>query len=252
VRQGRANSTKELHLNTMRIGSLARLGSLAGLIALLVSFCAPPSAQAQTSGTVAISGTVTAAVKLTSGGAATLTGNSGGGVTTSSGADAALATVVDFGDVGPGNTSAYVCFTQPLFLRANAPSTVSAAVTAESFGGGGGDLAKTDIGIGFQNLAAGGVLSTIVNTSITAAFSSDVCSAPIDADGVPTFSATLNDLATAAPGTAVIASTAAISLGGSFNSPNNEADIDLKLAIVPQAFTAGSFSATVTFTMTTP
>jgi len=235
----------------MKTVESARIG-IVGLVAVVISLCVPPSAQAQTSGTVAISGTVTAAVKVTSGGAASLSGNSGGGVTTPSAADAALATVVDFGDVGPGNTNSFVCFTQPLFLRANAPSTVSAAVTAESFGGGAGDLAKSDIGIGFQNLSTGGVLSSILNTTVTAAYNSDVCTAPVDADGVPTFSATLNDLATAAPGTAVIGSTAAISLGGSFTSPNNEADIDLLLAIVPQAFTAGSFSATITFTMTTP
>ena len=72
-----------------------------GIMAAVLAFV--PAAFAQTSGTVALSGTVAAAAKLTSGGAASLTGNSGGGVTTSSAADAALATVVDLGDVGPAN-----------------------------------------------------------------------------------------------------------------------------------------------------
>ncbi len=222
-----------------------------GLASAALALALAPSSQAQVTGTINISGTVSPAVKLTSGGAATLAGNTSGGVTAQSAADAALATVVDFGEVGPGNTNTYVCFTQPLFLRANAPSTVSAAVTAAVFAGGVGDIAKTDIGFGFQNLAAGGPNASIATTTVNGAFNSDPCAAPVVA-GVPTFSATLNSIATAAPGTAVISSTGAISMRGNFNSPSNEADVDLKLAIVPQAFTIGTFSATVTLTITSP
>ncbi len=222
-----------------------------GVALAALALALAPGAKAQTSGTINISGTVSPAVKLTSGGAASLAGNVGGGITVSSAADAALATTVDFGEVGPGNSNVYVCFTQPLFIRANAPSTVSAAVTAAAFAGGAGDIAKSDIGFGFQNLAAGGPNASIATTSVTAAFNADPCAAPVAA-GVPTFSATLNSVATAAPGTAVISSTGAISMRGNFNSPSNEADIDLKLAIVPQAFNVGVFSATVTLTITSP
>ncbi len=222
------------------------------LIVLALVVVLAPSALAQTSGTVAISGIVNPAVRVTSGGAATLTGNLGGGITTQSPSNGALATVVDFGDVGPGNTNTRVCFIQPLFLRANAASTVSAALTDSAFGGGAGDLAATDIGIGFQNLVASGGNADVSTTTVAASFGADPCSAALDGDGIPTFSATLNDLAPAAPGTAVIASTGPISLRGSFNSPNNRADLDLSLSIVPQAFTAGAFSATVTLTMTSP
>lgn len=224
------------------------------LVLLVLAAALAPSVQAQTSGTVAISGNVGAVVKLTSGGMASLAGNVGGGVTVQSPSDAALATAVNFGDVGPGNPNAYVCFTQPLFLRSIAASTVSAAVTAASFGAAAGDLQKDDVGIGFTNLTAGGppALVDISTTTITAGFGSDPCAAPKDADGVPTFAATLNSLATATPGTAVVTSTGPISLAGSFNSPSNEADLDLKLAIAPQAFTTGVFSATITLTMTTP
>lgn len=211
-----------------------------------------PAGLAQTSGTVEISGTVAAAVKITSGGAATLAGNVGGGVTTQSAADTALATVVNFGDVGPGNSNNYVCFTQPLFLRANAASVVSGAVTVEAFGPGSTDLHKSDIGVGLRNLAAGGANADISTTAITAAFSSDPCAAAKNVDGVPIYSATLAGLATSAPGTTLITSTGPISLRGSFSSPNNRALADLKLAIAPQTYAAGPFSATVTFTMTTP
>jgi len=214
-----------------------------GMIAAMLAFV--PAASAQTSGTVAISGTVAAAAKLTSGGAASLVGNSGGGVTTSSAADAALATVVNLGDVGPANTNAIVCFTQPLFLRANAASTLSAAVTAESFLGGASDVAKTDLGIGFINLSnLGGTNSSIATSTVAAGYTTDVCSAA--------FTRTLNNLATAVPGTAILSSTGPVSLLGNFASTQNRIGLDMKLAIAPQAYSVGAFSATVTFTMTTP
>lgn len=217
------------------------------VVALLV-----PAVFAQTSGTVQISGTVASALKLTSGGAATLAGNVGGGVTTQSAADAALATVVNFGDVGPGNSNNYVCFTQPLYLRSNVASTVSGAVTAESFGVAVNDVHKADIGLGLQNLAAGGPNTDISTTTITAAYDADPCAAVKDGDGVPTYSATLGDLALVTPGTALITSTGPISLRGNFSSPNNRALVDLKMAIAPQTYGATPFSATVTLTMTTP
>ncbi len=221
-------------------------------LALTLSCLLAPAILAQTSGTVTISGTASAAVKLTSGGNATLTGNSGGGISTQSAADAALATVVDLGDVGPGNTNTYVCFTQPLFLRANAASTVSAAVTAETFLADADAVQKDDIGIGFQNLAAGGPNADVSTTTITAAFDADPCAATLDADGIPTYSADLSDLATTTPGTAVISSTGPISLRGSFNSPSNTGNVDLKMAVVPQTYATGGFAATLTLTMTTP
>jgi hypothetical protein len=222
-------------------------------IALLAMVAAASPAVAQTAGTVAVSGSVAAAFKMTSGGPATITGGgTGAGVTTSSGVDAALATVVSFGNVGPGNTNPMVCFTQPLLLRANAASDLSAAVTSATFGTGAADVSKSDIGIGLVNLAAGGPNADVSTTSVGTVFADNPCTATLDADGIPSFTGTLADLATAAPGTDVITSTGAISRRGSFNSPNNAANLDLKLAVAPQAFTAGTFSATVTFTLGTP
>jgi hypothetical protein len=205
-----------------------------------------PNASAQTTGTVAISGTVNRAAKLTSGGAATLAGNVGGGVTTGSAADAALATVVDLGDVGPANTNAIVCFVQPLFLRANGSSTLSAAVTAESFTAGPSNVAKTDLGIGFTGLTDFGSANADISTSTVAAgYATDVCAAP--------FTRTLNDLATATPGTTIMSSTGPLSLRGSFSSPANRVGLDMRLAIAPGAYAApDTFSATVTLTLTSP
>lgn len=214
-----------------------------GAMAAIVAFA--PAASAQTSGTVVISGTVARAAKITSGGAATLSGNSGGGVTTSSAADAALATVVDMGDVGPANTNPVVCFTQPLFLRANGASSFSAAVTAETFTAGVSNIDKADIGIGFINLAAGGVQASVATSTVQGSYGTDPCGGA--------FGQTLNDLATATPGTSIMPSTGPISLGGNFNAAANRVLLDMKLAIVPGAYAApDTFSATVTLTFTSP
>ena len=218
----------------------------------LLFLAALQTASAQAGGSVSVSGTVSPFVKLSSGGAATLTGNSGGGVTTQSPSDSTLATIVNFGDVGPGNTSSYVCFTQPIFLRSNVTASMKAAVTAAAFAAGAASLQKSDIGLGFRNLSATGPNADVSSTTIVPAFSADPCTAPISVAGIPTFSATLNSLATAAPGTALLSTTAPWSLRGSANAASNRARVELKLAIVPQAFTVGSFSATVTLTVTSP
>jgi len=193
-------------------------------------------------------------IKLTSGGNATLTGNVGGSVAPQSPSDGTLATGVNFGEVGTANPNAYVCFTQPIFLRAFAASSVKMAVTSATFGVTSAALKKADVGLGIVNLAAGGPNTdvNITNTSITPAFAADPCSAPKNADGVPTFSATLNSLTTVLPGTTVMQSTGPISLRGSVNSNSNKAQLDFRMAIAPQFYEAGNFSATITITITTP
>ena len=211
---------------------------VAALAALLLPLHAP-LAQAQS-------------LKITSGGTATLSGNIGGGVTTQSGRDRLIVTVAGFGEVGPNNPSNYVCLRQPVLIRALVPSTVRLAVTAESFGPGASQIGKKDIGVGFVNLAPSGPNADLSTTTVLPAFASDPCAAPKDQDGIPQFAGTLAGVATTAPGTAAIASTGPISLRGSLNSQSNAALVDLKLAIAPQAFRAGTFSLTLTLTLTAP
>ncbi len=191
-------------------------------------------------------------IKITSGGTATLTGSIGGGVTVQSGRDNLVITVASLGEVGPNNPSGFVCLTQPLMLRARVPSTMRVAVTAEAFGPGPSQIGKADIGIGLVNLAPSGPNADLSTTTVLPAFASDPCAAPKDGDGIPQFAGTLASVATALPGTEAIVSTGPISLRGSLNSQSNAADIDLKLAIAPQAFRAGEFSLTLTLTVTSP
>src|SRR5919206_2191508 len=74
-----------------------------------------------TTGTVSMSATVSKFVEINSGGAVTLTGNSGGGVTTDGVANTPLAVSINLGELGPANTNNFVTALVPLKLRSNAP-----------------------------------------------------------------------------------------------------------------------------------
>src|SRR4029453_8781616 len=74
---------------------------------------------AQTTGSVTMNATVSNFVELTSGGAVTLTGNSGGSVITDGTANSPLAVVVNLGELGPSNTNSFVKLSVPLRLRSN-------------------------------------------------------------------------------------------------------------------------------------
>src|ERR1044071_3349786 len=62
----------------------------------------------QTTGSVTMTATVSNFVELTSGGAVTLTGNSGGNIITDGTANTPLALVVNLGELGPSNTTSFV------------------------------------------------------------------------------------------------------------------------------------------------
>src|SRR5678815_5682027 len=66
---------------------------------------------AQTTGSVTMNATVSNFVELTSGGAVTLTGNSGGSVITDGTANSPLAVVVNLGELGPSNSNSCLLYT---------------------------------------------------------------------------------------------------------------------------------------------
>src|SRR5689334_15543584 len=94
-----------------------------------VVFCALVSAtllllggavcDAQPTGSVTMTATVSNFVELTSGGAVSLTDNSGGSVITDGTANSPLAVVVNVGELGPSNTNSFVKLSVPLRLRSN-------------------------------------------------------------------------------------------------------------------------------------
>src|ERR1044071_7105 len=101
-----------------------------------------------TTGTVTMSATVSKFVEINSGGAVTLTGNSGGGVTTDGVANSPLAVSINLGELGPSNANTFVTAQVPLKLRSNAAYVLSMAATVTSSGTTASKITAADVGFG--------------------------------------------------------------------------------------------------------
>ena len=116
---------------------------------------------AQTTGSVTMTATVSNFVELTSGGAVTLTGNSGGSVITDGTVNTPLAVVVNLGEIGPSNTNSFVTLSVPLKLRSNVGYQLNMVSSVAGAGATSFSLKDTDVGFGLTpaarpaNLAAG-------------------------------------------------------------------------------------------------
>src|SRR5262249_22201193 len=139
-------------------------------------------------------------------------------------------------------------------LCSNTAYALSAQVTASSgFGSAAsGDITLSDIGFGLANLSNSGALvsgNPASDATIAGSFGNDPSTASKNSDGVPSFTTSLNDVASAAT---QVLSGPRISKGGDVSSPNNGLLVNTIYAVGPQFFTPTTFSATVTYTITTP
>ncbi|HSE25532.1 MAG TPA: hypothetical protein VLB68_27965, partial [Pyrinomonadaceae bacterium] len=114
-----------------------------------------------TTGTVSMSATVSKFVEINSGGAVTLTGNSGGGVTTDGVVNSPLAVSINLGELGPSNTNNFVTALVPLKLRSNAAYVLSMSATVTSSGSTTNRIGAADVGFGLGTISRTG---TGVNT----------------------------------------------------------------------------------------
>jgi hypothetical protein len=221
----------------------------AALVAL-----AATATMAQSSGTVTINGSVGNAVSIR-----WWAGSSFGGATGNNAPptqNAPLSYTLNLGDVSPNNTASSVGGTVTVVLRSNVGYTLSAQVTSSSgfgtVGNTNGDISLADIGFGLRNLRASGTGSLVTSnavsgSTIAAPFNNDPSGASVDGDGIPSYSATLNNISAST----TVLTGPRISRGGGIISPNNGLLVDTIYAVVPQFFTpTGSFSATVTYTIT--
>src|SRR5215207_10007981 len=126
------------------------------LTTLLVVAAATCSGQS-TTGTVTMSATVSKFVEINSGGAVTLTGNSGGGVTTDGVINSPLAVSINLGELGPSNTNNFVTAQVPLKLRSNAPYVLSMSATVTSSGTSASRILAADVGFGLGTVSRTGV-----------------------------------------------------------------------------------------------
>jgi hypothetical protein len=226
-------------------------------------FLAAATTRAQTvdSGTVTLQGNVSGYVEIRAGGPATLVNNSGGGITNNKTKGQSLnnptTLTINFGDVGPSNSASFVIATVPLRLRSNVSYTLRMSASAMTYGGGTPDadsVTLADIGFGVVSAvrdSTGGVASG--TDTITAAASGDPtlpANGSTNAAGRYVYNAghALSNYTTSSnilTGPRIM--NAMVPTGNT-----NGLVVNTVFAIKPQFFTSGSFSTSVTFTISNP
>lgn len=224
---------------------LARLAFLTMIFAI-----AAGTVSAQSTGSVNINGSVAKSASIRWWSFTAL--NTETGTNAPNTQNSPLLFTLSVGDVSPANSNNYAGGKVKVILRTNAAYALSAQVTASSgFGAASGDLRLADVGFGLANLANSGALvfgDPATDSVIAGSFGNDPSAAAKNADGVPTFPTSLNNVSSVTQ----VLSGPRISKGGSVSSPNNGLLVDTIYAIGPQYFTPTTFSATVTYTITTP
>ncbi|HLM00800.1 MAG TPA: hypothetical protein VK400_07070 [Pyrinomonadaceae bacterium] len=234
--------------------SIKKVAQSALLIAAFITLAAADAAFAQqTTGTVTMSATVSKFIELNSGGAVTMNGNSGGGVSTDGTTNSPLAVSVNLGELGPANTNSFVTATVPLKIRSNAAYVLSMTATVTSTGTTANKISASDIGFGLGTVTRAG---TGVNTSGTDTNATS---------GDPTLGANGSVNATtgryeftAARSNLSAFSSATTALSGAYvmnavpRSNTNGLTVPAIFAIKPQFFEEGSTTISTTFTVSAP
>lgn len=206
-----------------------------------------------TTGTVSMSATVSKFVEINSGGSVTLTGNSGGGVTTDGVLNSPLAVSINLGELGPSNTNNFVMAQVPLKLRSNAGYVLSMSATVTSSGTTSNRIGAADVGFGLGTISRSGtgVNTTGTDTNATSGDPTLAANGAVNGtSGRYEFTAVRSNLSAF--------SSATTALNGSFimnavpRSNGNGLTVPAFFAIKPQFFENGTTTISVTFTVTAP
>jgi hypothetical protein len=233
--------------------SAKNLFKLTLVAALFVVTAAAASAQVNTSGTVTMSGTVSKFVELNSGGAVTLSGNSGGGVTTDGTADSALAVVVNLGELGPANSSSFVTASVPLKMRSNANYVLSLSATVSSTGSTSEKIGAADIGFGigsFTRSTATGVNSTGNDSPATLGDPTLPANGGVNASGRYQYAAGKSNLGAFSSSSSVLSGDRIMNAVPRTNT--NGLTVPAIFSVKPQFYETGTTTATATFTIAAP
>ena len=206
-----------------------------------------------TSGTVSMSATVSKFVELHSGGAVTLTGNSGGGVTTDGVANTPLAVSINLGELGPGNTSNFVTAQVPLKLRSNAPYVLSMSATVTSSGTTTNRIGAADVGFGLGTITrtGTGVHTTGTDTNATSGDPTLPANGSVNAtSGRYEFTGVRSNLGAFSSSTTAL--NGAFIMNAVPRSNTNGLTVPAFFAVKPQFFENGTTTISVTFTVTAP
>ena len=208
--------------------------------------------QSNDSGTVTLTARVSGYVDISSGGPATLSGTLGGTITgnTNKG-DRLTGVTINLGDVSPVNTNPVVLAVVPLRLRSNVGYTLTVSTTGFSSAD---PLAiqAADVGFGISNVRRtdAGVNTAGNDTPVAAALNNPSTTSDADTSTPRWDFGPGRSLASYISGAPVLAGqrimqvVPASFVGG--------LTLDTYFAVRPQFFSPGSFSTTVTYTITTP
>lgn len=234
--------------------SIKHLIQLTLVAALLTTTAVVASAQVNTSGTVTMSGTVSKFVELNSGGAVTLSGNSGGGVTTDGVTDSALAVVLNLGELGPGNTNSFVSASVPLKMRSNANYVLSMSAVVASSGSSTDRITAADIGFGigtFSRSSAVGVNTGGTDTNATLGDPTLAANGGVNAtSGRYEYVAGKTNLGAFSASSSVLSG--ARILNAVPRSNTNGLTVPAVFSVKPQFYENGTTTATATFTIAAP
>jgi hypothetical protein len=219
-------------------------------------------AQTTDTGSVTITGTASGYVEVRAGGAATLVNNSGGSITNNKVKGDKLNTpttlTIDFGEVGPANAASFVIATVPLRLRSNVSYTLKTSAAAITYGSGTPDansVTLADIGFGISTAArdSGGGVAAGADTIAPTASGDPTLGANGSISGATgryTYNAG-HSLADYTSSTTVLTGPRIMNaMAASANT--NGLVVTTMFVVKPQFFTPGSFSTSVTFTLSNP
>ena len=222
------------------------------LIASLIIAAVTCSAQS-TTGTVTMSATVSKFVEINSGGAVTLTGNSGGGVTTDGVLNSPLAVSINLGELGPSNTNSFVTASVPLKLRSNASYVLAMSATVTSSGTTASRIGAADVGFGLGTISRTGTGVNTSGTDTNATSGDPTLAANGSVNGTTgryEFTAVRSNLS--AFSSATTALSGAIIMNAVPRSNSNGLTVPALFAVKPQFFENGTTTVSVTFTVTAP
>lgn len=190
------------------------------------------------------------ALDISSGGAPTITGASGGSVTGSSSVLNDLSVTINFGEISPSNTNSIVKVTVPIAVRSNGPYKVTVSYTGAT-NVNTNALQNSDIGFGINNWRAMGANSRVCSASphlIYSPFSNDPSSSiTLTSAGRAQYVSDLGDVTT----NTTILSGPRLSTGGNARDTDDGYIFNAVFVVTPQFYAAGITSATLTFTIST-
>ncbi|HXS02555.1 MAG TPA: hypothetical protein VN724_18425 [Pyrinomonadaceae bacterium] len=223
------------------------------LLTTLVIVAAVTCLGQSTTGTVSMSATVSKFVEINSGGAVTLAGNSGGGVTTDGVANSPLAVAINLGELGPSNTNSFVTASVPLKIRSNAAYVLSMTATVTSSGTSSSRIGAADIGFGLGTISRSGVGVNTGGSDTNATSGDPTLAANGSVNGTTgryEFTAVRSNLS--AFSSATTALSGPIIMNAVPRSNANGLTVPALFAVKPQFFENGTSTISVTFTVTAP